>query len=198
MSEEEWAAFLARPYGEAPDSILILWHSALSWYLGPCASDALLYDVYRETVASDYGRILRIVSRWLLSMLLQDAGSAAFQRQYLDRAEDITWEEPGTLGFYRAHSSAYNGQRVWKPGLELFSALFYPLNLLKWLSPLAVLAAFWKRGWLLMTAAGILLASLLLIASFASIEPRHYVMPAQLYSLLIGWLLGECARLADL
>ncbi len=193
VSEEEQAAFLAQPYGEAPEPILIVWPSALYWYLGPCESDALLYDVYRETVASDYGRILRIVPRWLLSMLVQDAGSAAFQMQYLDRAKDIVWEEPGTLGFYRAHSSAYNGQRVWKPGLELFSALFYPLNLLKWLTPLAVLAAFWKRDWLLMTAAGILLAGLLLIASFASIEPRYYAMLAPLYSLLIGWLLGECA-----
>ncbi|MCY4466970.1 MAG: glycosyltransferase family 39 protein [Chloroflexi bacterium] len=188
---DEQAAFLAQPFGEPPEPILIVWPSALYWYLGPCAADALLYEVYLETVASDYGRLVGSILRGLAYMLVQDPASAAFPLQYLENPEQITWQGSGRLGFYEAHSSAYNGHRVWRPGVELFSALFYLVNMLKYLTPLALLAALWKRDWLLMTTAAILLLGLLLIASFASIEPRYYAMLAPMYTMLIGWLLGE-------
>ena len=191
VSADEQAAFLNQPFGEPPEPILTVWPSALYWYLGPCEADALLYEVYLETVSSDYGRLVGSVLRWIVYMLLQDPANAAFPLQYLENPEQITWQGAGRLGFYEAQSSAYNGHRVWRPGVELFSALFYPLNALKLLTPLALLAVLWKRDWLLLTAAAILLLGLLLIASFASIEPRYYAMLAPLYTLLIGWLLGE-------
>ena len=194
VSAEEQAAFLAQPFGEAPDPVLVIWPPALYWYLGPCETDALLADVYAETVASDFGRFFGTVARWFAYILMQDASTAAFKLQYLENAEEIDWRGDATLGFHEAHSSAYNGHRVWKPGVELFSALFYPLNWLKYLTPLAVLAALRRRDWLLMTAAGILLLGLLLIASFASIEPRYYAMLAPLYTLLVGWMAGEIAE----
>lgn len=193
VSADEQAAFLAQPFGEPPEPILVVWPSALYWYLGPCAADALLYEVYLETVASDYGRLARSVLRGLAYMLVQDPVSAAFPLQYLENPEQVAWGGSGWLGFYEAHSSAYNGHRVWRPGVELFSALFYPLNMLKFTTPLALLAALWKRDWLLMTVAAILLLGLLLIASFASIEPRYYAMLAPVYTMLVGWLPGEIA-----
>ena len=194
VSAEEQAAFLAQPYGVPTDPVQVVWPPALYWYLGPCAADALLADVYAETVASDYGRLVSTVARWMIYMLVQDASTAAFEPQYLESAEEIDWRGDGTPGFYEAHSSAYNGHRVWKPGVQLYSAIFYPLNWLKYLTPIAILAALRKRDWLLLTAAGILLLGLLLIASFASIEPRYYAMLAPLYTLLVGWMLGAIAE----
>ena len=75
--------------------------------------------------------------------------------------------------------------------MELYSALFPLLNLLKLLAPVAVIAALWRRDWLLVTMAGMLLLGLLLIATFASIEPRYYASLSPLYMMLIGCMLSH-------
>ena len=103
----------------------------------------------------------------------------------------MKWLDEGWLGFHRAESSTYNGHRLWRPGVVAYSALFPVLNLIKLLTPLALVAAFWRRDWLLVTVAAMLLSGLILIAIAASIEPRYYASLAPLFMILIGWFLAD-------
>ena len=80
---------------------------------------------------------------------------------------------------------------MWRPGVIAYSALFPLLNLIKLLTPLALVAAFWRRDWLLVTVAAMLLSGLILIAIAASIEPRYYASLAPLFMILIGWFLAD-------
>ena len=191
VSQAEAAAFLAQPIGEPNEEIQIVFPAALYWHLGPCAADAILYDVYIETVSSDPPKLIAAIGRGLLSMLIQDPGAASFPLQYLDAPEQIRWTGEGWLGLEAAESDRYNGQRIWGPGVALYSFLFQPLNLIKLLSPLALIWALWRRDWLLLTVALTLLLGLLLIAAAASIEPRYYAMLAPHYMILIGCFLAD-------
>ena len=189
VSAAERDAFLAQPFGETEDAIDVVFPGALYWYLGPCAADALLADVYRETVGRDPAKLLLAIGESVVYALIQHPGQATFPLQYLERPDQISWHDGGWLGFAAADSARYNGHRLWRPGVELYSALFPILNLLKLLTPFALIAALLRRDWLLVTIAGMLLLGLLLIATFASIEPRYYASLSPLYVMLIGcWL----------
>ena len=191
VSEEERNAFFAQPYAEFEEEIGTIFPAALYWYLGPCAADALLYEVYVETVAQDFLKIAWEHKKAVFNMLIQNPGASTFPLQYVVKPEQVNWLDEGWLGFHRAESATYNGHRLWRPGVIAYSALFPLLNLIKLLTPLALVAAFWRRDWLLVTVAAMLLSGLILIAIAASIEPRYYASLAPLFMILIGWFLAD-------
>ncbi len=194
VSDEEAKEFFAQPYGEAKEEIDIVFPAALYWHLGPCPADALLYDVYAETVARDFFKIAWENKKAVFNMLIQHPDAPPFPLQYLDKPEKLTWLDEGWLGFQRAESATYNGHRLWRPGVVIYSALFQPLNLIKLLTPLALIAAFWRRDWLLVTVAAMLLTGLILIATAATIEPRYYASMAPLFMILIGPFLAHLLK----
>lgn len=202
VSAEEQAAFLAQPFGAAQDKIDIIFPAALYWYLGPCTADALLHAVYAETIARDFFKLAWENKKAVFNMLIQNPSSAAFPLQYLPSPDKLTWQadwqDENWLGFQRAQGPSYSGHRLWRPGVQIYSALFPALNLLKLLSPLALFAAFWRRDWLLATVAAMLLAGLILIAIAAATEPRYYASMAPLFMILVGWFLADLLNRARL
>ena len=194
VGEEERQAFLAQPFGDVQEEIKIVFPAALYFHLGPCAADALLYDVFVETVAQDPLKLVWNSISGVFYMLIQDPNQSAFTPQYLDNPEEITWQGEGWLGFTEAFSARYNGHRLWRPGVILYSSLFPLLNIIKLLTPLALIATFWRRDWLLVTVSGMLLLGLLLISTAATTEPRYYASLAPLFMILIGWLLADLLR----
>lgn len=197
FSQSEVDEYLAQPVGDVAEEIPIVGHVlAPNWYLGPCENNSIQTKVFLEAIALQPLKLVTESLRSIALMLLQLGPQNGFPTMYLDSAEQIEFLDEGTLGFRRAHSALYKGNLLWQPGIALFSALFAPVNLLKLLTPLALAAALWKRDWLLMTAALLLLVSLLTIAAAANIEPRYYAPLAPLYTMLIGWLLAEIAQRA--
>ena len=190
-SDKERTSFLSQPVGVPPDDIEIGFQPALYWNLGPCATDALLYDVGIEAIANDAWNTLVKVIHGAINMLVQNSDATVFHHMYLDHAHDMTWSEDGTLGFYAVNSRHYNGHRLWRPGVQAYSSLFEPLNLLKLLTPIAILAALWKRDWFLTHAACVLLFGLLLTAAVGGKEPRYYAMLAPFFTILIGWFIAQ-------
>ena len=194
VSAEEKAAFLAQPFGEIQEEIDIFFPAALYWHLGPCPADALLYDVYVETISRDFLKIALEHKKAVFNMLIQHPDAPTFPLQYVERPAKVTWLDEGWLGFQRAESATYNGHRIWRPGVEIYSALFPALNLIKLVTPLALVAAFWRRDWLLLTVGTMLLSGLIIIAIAASIEPRYYASMAPLFMILIGWFLADLLK----
>ncbi len=196
LGEAEKQAFLAGQPGALGETISTNYPADLYWYLGPCEVDRLLAGLLWETVAADPLQFIGGVISTTVSSLAQNPAEARFDYMYLDRSEDITWRGENLLGFQAAESKQYNGHRLWRPGAAIFSALFTPWNAIKVTTPLALIAAIWRRDWLLTCAAALLLTCLVLLATFSGIEPRYYAIVAPLYSLLIGWLLaGIVARI---
>ncbi len=191
VTEAEKQAFLAQPIGDVQELITTTYSSILYWRLGPCEADELLFAAALEAIARELDGFAAYVLRSTLSTLVQHNIEGGFHHLYLDHVSDVSWEGENLLGFQRAVSKYYNGHRVWRPGVAIYSTLFSPINLLKMLTPLALLAALWSRDWLLVTVAAILLAGLLVIAIVSTIQPRYYSMLAPLYSILIGWFLAR-------
>ena len=75
VSAAERDAFLAQPVGETGDTIEVVFPGALYWYLGPCAADALLTEVYRETVGRD--PVQAAVRDWRRRLLRFDSAPRA-------------------------------------------------------------------------------------------------------------------------
>ena len=186
VSEAEAAAFLAQPIGEAQEYIEIVFPAALYWYLGPCEADALLYAVYFETVEKQPWKLLLENLRLFLLSLAQSQAGAIFPLQYLDSPDSIAWGDGYALGFHAAESAAYNGHRVWRHGVVVYSALFPLLQLVKLLTPFAIVWALWRRDAILSLAAVMLLLGIGLIVMAAAVEPRYYASLSPLYPLLNG------------
>ena len=191
LGAAEQEAFLAGQPGQISENIATDFPADLYWYLGPCPVDGLLAGLLWEAVAADPWQFLRGVLHTTLSSLLQNPAEARFDYMYLDRIETVTWRGENRLGFQAAESKLYNGHRLWRPGTTLFSLLFTPWNAIKFLTPLALLAALWRRDWLLTSAAAMLLTCLIFLAAFSGNEPRYYAIVAPLYSILIGWFLAQ-------
>ena len=192
FSQAEADDFLSQPVGEVPDEIPVAGHVlAPGWFLGPCANNAMQVKVFLEAISLQPLEFAVGSLRSFFTMLVQMRSPDGYPRMYLDSAEQIEYLDDGTLGFRRAHSALYKGNLVWQPGIAVFSALFAPVNLLKLLTPLALAAALWKRDWLLVTVALLLLAGLLIIALATNIEPRYYATLAPLHTILIGWFLAD-------
>ena len=193
LGEAQAQAFLAGQPGAVSEDIATDFPADLYWYLGPCAVDSLLAGLLWETVAAQPAQFVSGVISTTASSLLQNPAEARFDYMYLDRYEDMTWLGENLLGFQAAESKMYNGHRLWRPGAAVFSALFTPWNAIKFLTPLALIAALWRRDWLLTSVAALLLTCLILLAAFSGIEPRYYAIVAPLYSILIGALLAQIA-----
>lgn len=194
VPDQERTRFLSQPVGAPPDVIEVGFPPALYWYLGPCATDALLYGVGIEAIKNDPWNTLGKVIYGAINMLAHNSEATVFHHMYLDHARDMTWSENGSFGFFAVSSRHYNGHRLWRPGVQAYSSLFEPLNLLKLLTPIAILAALWKRDWFLTHAAFVLLFGLLLSASISGREPRYYAMIAPFFTILIGWFIAQCAE----
>ena len=198
VSEAEREDFFAQAIGEPREEITIYFPAELFTFVGPCPLDSLLLDVALEAIARDPAKFALESIRAVWNMLILHPTDLAFPPQYLDSPGDITFVGAGALGIYRAESDLYNGQRVWRPGIVLYSRLFPLLNLLKLLTPLAIIAACWKRDWLLLATAALYLVSLVAIALAAIAEPRYFAMVAPLGSLLVGWFLARIlSRMAE-
>jgi hypothetical protein len=191
VSEDELEAFLAQPFGTPQEEITTVFPAELYWYLGPCDADAMLFEVYGEAIAREPLKLLVEALKSTLYMLIQHPTETSFHHMYIDRVDDINWSEDGWLGFYEADSTMYNGHLVWQPGMWLYTILFTPLNLIKLLTPFAVIWAFWKRDWFTMIVAILLVIGLLLIAGAARMEPRYYAMLSPLFTILIGGFLAD-------
>lgn len=194
LGEAEEQAFLAGQPGDINEAIATDFPADLYWYLGPCEVDRLLAGLLWETVAANPWRFVRGVVSATVSSLVQNPAEARFDYMYLDRSENMIWRGENRLGFQAADSKLYNGHRLWRPSATLFSLLFTPWNAIKFLTPLALIAALWRRDWLLTCMAALLLACLVLLAAFSGIEPRYYAIVAPLYSILIGWFLAQIAQ----
>jgi len=191
VTPEEKEAFLAQPFGEPQVIITTVFPAELYWYLGPCEADALLYDIYFEAIAREPVKLIAEILKSTLYMMIQHPTETSFHHMYVDRADTINWLGDGTFGFYEAQSAMYNGHLVWRPGVALYTALFTPLNLIKLLTPFAVIWALWKRDWFTVTVAVLLMVGLLLIASAARMEPRYYAMLSPLFTILIGGFIAD-------
>lgn len=188
-------AFFAQAIGEVKDQIAIAFPAELFTYLGPCPLDSLLSSVALEAIALHPVKYLLESAREFFVMLILLPTELAFPPQYLETPQDISFEGDGAFGFYRGESDLYNGQRVWMPGIVVYSHLFPLLNLLKLLTPIAAIAACWKRDWLLASTAILYLVCLMVIAAAAISEPRYFAMVTPLGSMLIGWFLAQIPRL---
>ena len=191
VDEATREAFFNQPMGEVKDEIDIVYPGTLFTYLGPCPLDALLSSVALEAISRYPGTYLRGTVKDVVDMLILHPTELIFPPQYLDSPQDIDFTGDGALGVYRANSRQYKGQRVWKPGIIAYSNVFPILNLLKLLTPFAIVASLWKRDWLLATTAMLYLVCLLVIAAAATSEPRYFAMASPLGALLIGWFLAR-------
>ncbi len=191
LSEAAREAFFAQPIGEPQEQIRIYFPAELFSYMGPCPLDGLLFDVALEAIALNPAKYT-LESLWaIFNMLILHPTELAFPPQYLEGPQDINFLGDGAFGFHRAESDLYNGHRVWKPGIVIYSRLFPLVNLLKLLTPLAIIAACRKRDWLLLCTVALYLVSLVAIATAAIAEPRYFAMVAPLGSMLLGWFLAR-------
>lgn len=186
VPEAEREAFLAQEPPDIPDATTTGFPGALYYYLGPCATDALLGQVYWEGVRAHPGRWLAGTLRALGVMLVQDQNGAVFDHWYLARHEAVTWGEPLGWGFRRAVGDGFDGQIVWEPGVWLMSHTFDGWNAFKWLTPLALVLVLWSRNGLAWRAMALLLAMIVLLSLNARPEPRYIAILYPLYPLLIG------------
>lgn len=183
--------FFAQPVGEVSDDISIAFPAELFTYMGPCPLDTLLTDVALEAIALQPGKYAAESLTAVFNMLILHPSELAFPPQYLEGPHDITFVGDVALGFQRAESDLYNGQRVWKPGILAYSLLFPIINTLKLLTPFAVILACWKRDWLLLTTGALVMTAYVVIAFAAIAEPRYFAMVTPLASMLVGWLLAQ-------
>jgi len=191
VSKAAQEAFFAGATGELQEEITIYFPAELFSHLGPCPLDTLLTDVALEAIALHASKFALEILQAIFSMVILHPSELTFPPQYLEGPQDIAFIGEGALGFYRAESDLYNGHRVWKPGIVLYSHLFPILNLLKLLTPIAIIAACWKRDWLLVTTVILFIISLTVIATAATEEPRYFAMVTPLGSMLVGWFLAE-------
>lgn len=190
VTPDERAAFLARPRPAPAEAVTVVFPGNLYYYLGPCEADSLLAAIHIEAVTTHPGVWLSGVVRQSLVMLVQHPQLSSFNLLYLPRHETINFHPTAAPGFAEAQGGYYNGQIVFEPGLRLFSSVFDGWNLFKWLTPMAVLWAFWRRDWYFGAAALLLIVTILTIAIAARPEPRYYAIIAPLYPLLIGGMLA--------
>ena len=165
------------------------------FYLGPCESDRLLRGVFMETARQQplawLSRTPAAMANLLQPPLIQSGRELDYS---LPRADTIEFAGAGVgLGFARAQRQEflfYNGQWVWRPGIELFSALWAPLNALRLLVfPALVWALFTKRR-VYTALAALLLLYITILALIDYPEPRIYAIVYPLAPALAGGLLA--------
>ena len=164
------------------------------YYLGPYEFNRLMTDAFFESVSHQFWPWLQTIPSYFLKALQpslrQDSG---FPNYSLPRADLIEFGQgANVLGFVRAlnhETSFYNGQWVWRPGIEIFSFLFGPLNALRYLVYPALIWALWARHRIYTAAAFLLLLHAGLLATIDFPEPRIYAIAYPLGPVLVGGFL---------
>ena len=195
-SADEYEAFIGQERGEIPEQLTSLnWWGTLNYYLGPCETNELLRGAAVEAILIQPLRWLRGAMDGAFTLLKPElALDAAFPGYTLPRADMIEYERAGgVFGFMRAmehEASYYNGHWVWRPGIELFTLLWAPLNALRFLVFPALVWALFTR-WRIYSALAFLLLLYVIVISAADSppEPRIYAIVYPLAPVLVGGML---------
>ncbi len=196
MGETARDAFLKQPSGARELRTRSIEHMSywLYPYLGVCAADHLLRGVFFETVAADPLRYLLGIPGIVWQLLQPPLTMGSYPDFTLPPADTIQYENSGgVFGFARAAEVEptvfYNGHWVWRPGIALFTALWAPLNALRFLAfPALIWAAFTKQRFY-RAIAFLLSAYVIVIAAVDAPEPRIYAIVYPLAPILIGGFL---------
>ena len=196
-TDEEREAFTNQVSAEIPEPLSGI-HTLADWlyyYLGPCETDRMLRGVYFETIrAAPIGWLLGIFNRipdFLWPTLTMEKGYPDYA---LPPNDTVEYERAGgVFGFMRAmehEASYYNGHWVWRPGIELFTLLWAPLNALRFLVFPALVWALFTRWRIYSALAFLLLLYVIVISTVdAPPEPRIYAIVYPLGPVLVGGLL---------
>ena len=165
----------------------------LTFYLGPCEIDSLLRGVFFETVIAEPLRWLLGIPANAWQLLQPPLTMGDFPDYTIPSADSMSFEgKGGRLSFQRAHQQFqfYNGHWVWRPGIELFTLLWAPLNALRFLIIPALFWAFFTRWRVYSALAFLLLLYVMVISTVDSPpEPRIYAIVYPLGPVLVGGLL---------
>ena len=198
---EDSKAYLAQSNPEIPetnDPTIIL--NTMSWmfyYLGPCKANELLQRVYFETVFASPLRVLSQIPRNVYEMLHPPLKMSPDETDYyyysLPSTDSIEFKHTdGFLGFVRAvrqQQLFYNGQWVWRPGIEIISTIWAPLNLLRILVIPALVWSFFTRRRIYSVIAFLLLLYLVSMSVIVWPQQRIYAIVYPLGPILIGGFL---------
>ena len=196
-TEDERADFLRQ---SAPETVSYIigpnTHQLVNWlyfYLGPCEVDELLRAVFLETVFAEPLPWLLGIPANAWRLLQPPLTMGEYPDQTVPHADSLTYEnDGGGLGFQRAFGrwDHYTGQWVWRPGIELFTFLWAPLNALRFLVwPALVWALFTQRRVYLAVAFLLLLYVIVISTVDSPPEPRIYAIVYPLGPVLVGGLL---------
>ena len=196
---EDREAYLAQSKSDTPatsDPVTIF--KTMTWlyyYLGPCEADQLLQGVYIETVPASPLRMLNSMFKNSFELLQPPIKMMTHEISYysLPHADSIKYKRlGGILGFVRAVGQVYlhyNGQWVWRPGIEVFTAIWTPLNLLRILIFPALIWALFTRRRIYTATAFLLVLYLVAIAVIVFPQERIYAIVYPLGPVLVGGLL---------
>ena len=197
-SEAERAAFIQQSAANAPSSIqgpnahgLSNW---LFFYLGPCELDRLLRGVFLESVFAQPLLWLQGIPKNARQLLQPPITMKGIRDNNIPHADALEFEAAGgILGFQKAYGRFHHftGQWLWRPGIELVSALWGPLNALRFLVFPALVWAIFTRHRVYTLMAGLLLSYVLAIAALDSPpELRVYAIVYPLGPALMGGMLS--------
>ena len=170
--------------------------SLLYYYLGPCETDNLQRDVFFETIRANFTEWLSRLPSNFFSYL-----DAPISIDIMTNPRDMIFPpassllfdyESGFLGFARATEPRFlhfTGQWVWRPGVVLFTALWAPLNSLRYLLIPALVWALFTHRRIYTAIAILLLFNVFLLTTFNTPEPRIYAIVYPLGPVLVGGLL---------
>jgi 4-amino-4-deoxy-L-arabinose transferase-like glycosyltransferase len=165
----------------------------LIYFLGPCAADSLMHSVFIESIRAEPLRYvlgtLRVTAEEIVQLRTQD------DPRYLPAPDQLTpTGSRNILGFERVKGWEYTGEWVWMPGVWLFSTLFPIWNLVKWLTPLALIWALLHGDWFYRAIAVILVSGAIITAMVEAPEARIYSWMYPLAPILIGGLVAALLR----
>ncbi len=116
--------------------------------------------------------------------------TARYNPLHLPHYDQIDFTGESRFGFREALGDYYNGHLVWQPGIWLYSQLFSVGNVMKWLTPFALLWALFSKAWIYKASSIVLIAFLVLLSVFGNPLPRLYAPLYPLSPLLIGGFLA--------
>ncbi len=170
-------------------------NQSIDWsffYLGPCELESLLRGVFFETVIAEPLRWLLGIPANAWQMLQPPLTMGEYPDYTLPPTWSLTYEDDGSrLGFQRAFGrwDHYTGQWVWRPGIEMFTLLWTPLNAMRLLVFPALVWALFTRWRIYSATAFLLLLYVFALAAIDAPEARIYAIVYPLGPVLVGGLL---------
>ena len=179
------------PNDSLPKSATNFW---MYYYLGPCESDRILRGAYIETIrASPVTWFFGIPNKMLDSLKPPLTMSHKYPYYSVPRADSIQYKRAdGVMGFERAEKHIflfYDGHWVWRPGIEIFTRLWMPLNALRFLVFPALVWVLFTRWRIYSATAFLLLLYVFVLAIVDAPESRIYAIVYPLGPVLVGGLL---------